>query len=73
MYDNCTLYYMQGWICPMCKSVCSPNSITCMFCGNRSTVATNAIEQKKDDGIIRKIMVGDTPETMKQIRSDGKW
>ena len=73
MYGDWTGYYPQGWICPVCKHVYSPNTTMCMYCGNRNVVITNTTEPKKEDGIIRKIMVGDTPETMKQIVTDGEW
>mgnify|MGYP003292973869 CR=1 FL=1 len=51
----------QGWQCPVCKRVYSPNTTMCLYCGNTDTFTTTTV--------IR--LVGDTPETMKQPTTGG--
>ena len=69
MYDNST-FIPQGWQCPVCKTVYSPSTTMCLWCG-RTTVTNVPTTETKID-YIYKTMIGDTPETMKQIGTDGK-
>lgn len=69
MYDS-PMFIPQGWQCPVCHRVYSPTTPMCFNCVGDVIVANTTYEQKKDE-IIRKIMVGDTPETMKQQTTDG--
>jgi RNA polymerase subunit RPABC4/transcription elongation factor Spt4 len=36
-------FYQNGWVCPVCKNVMSPNQSYCIFCYNKSSsnVTTN--------------------------------
>jgi len=70
----------QGWQCPVCHRVYAPTWPWCTTCGQGVTITSSTElltnmsteDAQKKDEIIRKIMVGDTPETMKQIGTDGK-
>ena len=51
-------YVPQGWQCPICNNVMSPNTTVCMFCptegasitiGGTATVATTAILVSSDE------------------------
>ena len=33
--------YQQGWICPKCGRVYSPNQSMCWYCGGNTTTTTN--------------------------------
>lgn len=33
-------FYQNGWVCPICKNVMSPNQSYCIFCYNK--VSSNA-------------------------------
>ena len=62
----------QGWQCPVCGRVYSPTWPWCTVCGNpmETTVSNGTVPAH--EGIVRKIMVGDMPETMKQQTTGGK-
>lgn len=42
-YNNFTGWGRQGWICPKCGRVMSPDTLYCLFCskGVKTTVTTN--------------------------------
>lgn len=72
MYDT-PMFAPQGWQCPICHRVYSPSTFTCYYCGDReTTMATNTTYEQKKDEFVRRIMVGDTPETMKQQTTGGE-
>ena len=60
MYDA-PMFAPQGWQCPVCKRVYSPDTTMCLFCGNTDTITTTGT-----------CWIGDTPETMKQPTTGGK-
>lgn len=72
MYDA-PMFAPQGWVCPVCHRVYAPNFPWCTVCGNQeTTMTTNTEYETKKAEFVRKIMVGDTPETMKQQTTGGK-
>lgn len=66
MYET-PVFTPLGWQCPICRRVYSPTTFQCYYCGGITEMATNTTYQQKKEEFVRKIMVGDTPETMKTM------
>jgi len=61
MYDYNFNSAPQGWQCPICRRVYSPNTPWCFYCGNETYTTSTTLEVKPNNNI---------PEWMKWTQSE---